>query len=148
MTRPHPLAFVIPALAASALACASLKIVPDRWYPVDAARALIIAKEAAVVLDTRPEPDFDSGHAPGALSIPLSQLWMRMDELPPRYDAVLLLYDDEPGRVERAAMRLQHEGYIKVYALTGGFSSWRAAGGPVSLEPAPPPGYGRGRETW
>jgi rhodanese-related sulfurtransferase len=138
----------LPVLAAAGLACSGLQIMPDRWYPVDAPRALIISKEAAAIVDTRPEPDYDTGHAPGAMSIPLSQLWMRMDELPPRYDAVILIYDDEPGRVERAAMRLQHEGYIKVYALTGGLSSWRAAGGPISLQPAPPPGYGRGRETW
>jgi rhodanese-related sulfurtransferase len=141
-------ALLLAVAAAFAGACVGLGIAPDRWYPVDADRALAVARDGATIVDLRPEADFESGHAPRALSIPLSQLWMRLDELPPRYDAPILVYDDEPGRVERAAVRLQQEGYIRVYALTGGFSAWRAAGGPVSSEQAPPPGYGRGRETW
>lgn len=142
----RPLALALA--AAGLLACARLAVVPARWYPVDAARAIKTAGEGAFVVDLRPEEDYNTGHVPRAVSIPLSQLWIRMDELPARYDAPILLYDDEPGRVERGAIRLEDEGYVKVYALTGGFSSWRAAGGPVSLEPAPKPGYYQGRETW
>ena len=36
----------------------------------------------AILLDVRPAAEYESGHLPGAISIPLDQLERRLDELP------------------------------------------------------------------
>lgn len=125
-----------------------LTLVADRWDEIDAGRALHLAGRGATLLDVSPPDSFALGHPAGALSIPLSQLWTRMDELPSRYDADILLFGDSRSRVERAAIKLREEGFFKVHVVVGGLDAWRTAGGAVSREPAPRPGFGRGAETW
>jgi rhodanese-related sulfurtransferase len=126
-------------LAAALLsACGGLRVQPDRYYVVDGRQALAISSAAEVIVDLRPPDDFERGHIPGAVSIPLNQLWFRMDELPWRPEALILAYDDEPGRQARAGGRLKTEGYFNVHFIENGFAGWRAGGGDVSTAPAPP----------
>ena len=49
--------------------------------PADALRQQLNAGDV-VVLDARPRPEYDAGHIPGALSIPIDELPDRLDELP------------------------------------------------------------------
>jgi rhodanese-related sulfurtransferase len=135
-------------LASSWLAGCGLSVVPDRYYVIDGQHARSVAPAADRIVDLRPPDDYAAGHVPGAVSIPLSQLWVRADELPTRYDSVLLVYDDEPSRAERAAARLKDEGYFRVYVIEGGLRAWRDAGGEITREPPSPPVYRRGLETW
>ncbi len=133
-------------LAALGLAGCMVTVVPDRYYVVDGPDAVALARHDAAIVDLRPPDDYARGHVQGALSIPLSQLWIQEDELPQRYDAPILLYDDDFSRGERAAVRLKQEGYFRVYVLRGGLAAWAAAGGAVSQE-APPPRRD-GTDTW
>ncbi len=41
-------------------------------------------RDEVLLLDVRPEVEFQAGHLPGALSIPLDELEQRLEELPPR----------------------------------------------------------------
>jgi rhodanese-related sulfurtransferase len=41
-----------------------------------------LSKNQAVLLDVRPEVEYQAGHLPGAISIPLDELEWRLDELP------------------------------------------------------------------
>lgn len=145
--RRRPAA-LLPVLLAAVLGGCGYALVADRYYHVDGAQARAVAARAEAIVDLRPSVDYDAGHIPGAVSIPLSQLWSRMDELPDDHGADVLLYEDDPGRLARGALLMKAEGYYRAHALDGGFEAWRRAGGAVSVEPAPPPGYGRGVETW
>lgn len=42
----------------------------------------LLSEDKAVVLDVRPSEEFDTGHLPGAVSIPLDELEKRLAELP------------------------------------------------------------------
>lgn len=90
-----------------------------------------------VVLDVRPRPEYDAGHIRGALSIPVSDLKARLDEIPDGADVVaycrgpFCVYADDAVRLltkkGRSAMRLED-----------GFPEWADARLPVEDAAAQP----------
>ncbi len=85
---------------------------------------------SATVLDVRPEDEFQQGHLPGALNIPLSQLERRLAELPP--DREVVAYCRGPWCVLsfEAVAALRQRGY-RARRLEDGFPEWKVAGLPV-----------------
>ena len=84
----------------------------------------------ATVLDVRPEDEFQHGHLPGALNIPLSQLERRLAELPP--DKEVVAYCRGPWCVLsfEAVAALRQRGY-HARRLEDGFPEWKVAGLPI-----------------
>ena len=84
----------------------------------------------AVVLDVRPRHEYDAGHIPGAVSIPVEELEQRLAELPADVDVVaycrgaycVLAYD---------AVRLLTRHGRSARRLREGMLEWRLAGMPV-----------------
>jgi ArsR family transcriptional regulator len=85
---------------------------------------------SATVLDVRPEDEFQQGHLPGALNIPLSQLERRLGELPP--DREVVAYCRGPWCVLsfEAVAALRQRGY-RARRLEDGFPEWKTSGLPV-----------------
>lgn len=105
-----------------------------------------------VIVDVRSRADYQHGHIPGAISMPLRFTAGR----PPRVDMVasqrdieallgaagiapdnaVLLYDDG-GFLDaaRAVWVLELYGHARVALLDGGLPAWQAAGGSLQLEP-------------
>ena len=86
----------------------------------------------AVVLDIREQDEWDRGHAPGALHIPMSELPARVDELAPflEREETVVVTCRSGGRVERTLPWLAQQGY-DVANLDGGMRAWHAAGKPM-----------------
>jgi rhodanese-related sulfurtransferase/DNA-binding HxlR family transcriptional regulator len=84
----------------------------------------------ATVLDVRPEDEFQNGHLPGALNIPLSQLERRLAELSP--DKEIVAYCRGPWCVLsfEAVAALRQRGY-QARRLEDGFPEWKVAGLPI-----------------
>lgn len=85
----------------------------------------------AVVIDVRPRPEFEAGHIPGALSIPLDELSQRIDELPA--DAAVVAYCRGPYCVlaAQAVAQLRAAGF-SAQRLAAGPRDWRATGRPLA----------------
>ena len=85
---------------------------------------------SATVLDVRPEDEFQQGHLPGALNIPLAQLERRLAELPP--DREVVAYCRGPWCVLsfEAVAALRQRGY-RARRLEDGFPEWKVAGLPT-----------------
>lgn len=82
------------------------------------------------VLDVRPADEFDAGHLPGAVNIPLGKLEERFVDLHP--DREIVAYCRGPWCVlsVEAVVALRAMGF-KVRRLEDGLPEWRAAGLPV-----------------
>jgi phage shock protein E len=78
--------------------------------------------EGARLVDVRTPGEFDAGHLPGAVNIPLSDLERRMRELEPK-DAPIVLYCRSGSRSASAASVLKSAGYSDVRNL-GAMSRW------------------------
>jgi rhodanese-related sulfurtransferase/glyoxylase-like metal-dependent hydrolase (beta-lactamase superfamily II) len=87
------------------------------------------------VLDVRRPGEYDGGHVPGALSIPLDRLEREWRRLPK--DAPLAVICAGGYRSSAACSVLERLGLADLVNVTGGTSAWVAAGYPTSTrEPA------------
>ncbi|MCE8027816.1 metalloregulator ArsR/SmtB family transcription factor [Halomonas daqingensis] len=83
-----------------------------------------------VLLDVRPEEEFQAGHLPEAINIPLEQLEAMLDRLP--LDRDIVAYCRGPYCVlsHEAVVRLRQLGY-RIRRFEEGYPEWKAAGLPV-----------------
>jgi len=107
----------------------------DELEPVSRTELLVrLRAGAAAVLDVRPEDEFQQGHLPGALNIPLAQLERRLAELPP--DREIVAYCRGPWCVLsfEAVAALRQRGF-QARRLEDGFPEWKVAGLPIGPGP-------------
>jgi rhodanese-related sulfurtransferase/DNA-binding HxlR family transcriptional regulator len=89
-----------------------------------------LARGQVVVLDVRPEREFQAGHIPGAVSAPLSRLEQVALSLPKRKEVVAYcrgpycIYADD-------AVRFLRKHGLKARRLRVGLPEWRRAGLPI-----------------
>ena len=83
----------------------------------------------AAVLDVRGADEWEAGHLPDVVNIPLGHLPSRMGDVPS--GRPLVLHCQGGGRSAIAASILQARGIKDVVNLTGGFGAWAAEGLPV-----------------
>jgi rhodanese-related sulfurtransferase len=82
------------------------------------------------ILDVRPENEFNAGHIPSAISIPLEQLEERLKELPKRNEIVAYCRGPFCVYADEAVALLNKAGY-KATRLEEGFPDWAVTGLPV-----------------
>jgi rhodanese-related sulfurtransferase len=106
----------------------------DEFEAVDKEELLRLLKhEAVIVIDVRPEVEYEQGHIASARSVPVEKLRERLAELPRDLQVVAYcrgpycVYSDE-------AVRLLHRHGFRARRLREGFPEWRAAGYPVEVK--------------
>ncbi|MGH9017561.1 MAG: rhodanese-like domain-containing protein [Acidimicrobiales bacterium] len=92
----------------------------------DAAGAL---DDGAVLLDVREPDEWEAGHAPGAVHVPLGDLPGRVGELDAGVPVVVICRSG--ARSARATAWLSAQGFGAAN-LVGGMQQWEAAGRPVT----------------
>lgn len=80
-------------------------------------------------VDVREPDEWDDGHIPGALHVPLGELAERVGELPSDTDLILVCRSG--GRSAVATEFLLRGGYPRAANLAGGMLAWQEAGHPV-----------------
>jgi rhodanese-related sulfurtransferase len=86
-----------------------------------------MSRDEVLLLDVRPEVEFQAGHLPGAVSIPLDELEQRLDELPT--GKLIVAYCRGPYCVfaDQALELLSSKGW-NVARLEEGVAEWQLAG--------------------
>ena len=87
------------------------------------AKAMMDENDAVIVLDVREQYEYDAGHIPGAVLLPLGTIEAAAAEALPDKDAVLLVYCRSGNRSRTAANTLLELGYTQVYDF-GGIIDW------------------------
>ena len=87
---------------------------------------LLRGRSDVTVLDVRTQAEYDSGHVPGALLIPLDQLGARLGDVP--RDGMVVAVCRTGRRSARAVELLQAEGFADVHNTVGGMRAWNKAG--------------------
>ncbi|WEX86682.1 metalloregulator ArsR/SmtB family transcription factor [Sinorhizobium garamanticum] len=107
----------------------------DQLEPVTREALLGRLDEGGVtLLDVRPEDEFNLGHLPGALNVPLGELEQHLSALPK--DQEIVAYCRGPYCILsfEAVAALRARGY-RVRRLEDGFPEWKAAGYVVEVSP-------------
>ncbi|MEK5476289.1 rhodanese-like domain-containing protein [Paenibacillus sp. FSL R5-0407] len=77
--------------------------------------------EALNLLDVREQDEWNEGHVAGAKHIPLGQLDMRLDELDPDHEFIVIC---RSGNRSGMACELLSKKGLKVVNMTGGLLAW------------------------
>ena len=85
----------------------------------------------AYLLDVREDDEWQAGHAPDAVHLPLSELVDRVTEVPDDRDVYVIC--KVGGRSEQAVRYLNQSGRTTVN-VSGGMLAWHAAGKPMVSE--------------
>ncbi|WP_315095583.1 rhodanese-like domain-containing protein [uncultured Cellulomonas sp.] len=95
---------------------------------IGAARALELVRDGAALLDVRERAEWNTGHAPQALHVPLGEI----DKAPRRLtqDTPVVVMCASGMRSRSAAKHLRKLGF-EATSLSGGIGAWQAAGGAV-----------------
>jgi rhodanese-related sulfurtransferase len=106
--------------------------------PVDAERAKIMMKKAALVLDVREPAEYQSGHLPHAINVPRGVLEFKVGNHPElnEFERSILIYCKNGGRSTLAAYTLIQMGFTQVEMLNGGFDGWADKGHKIELDPS------------
>lgn len=98
---------------------------------VDPQRAAELVAAGAALVDVREPDEWEAGHAPAAVHVPLGSLGDRLGKLPG--DRTLVMVCRSGGRSQAAATALVGAGFAAVN-LAGGMQAWQAAGLPVETD--------------
>jgi rhodanese-related sulfurtransferase len=91
--------------------------------------ATLAEREDVVILDVREQDEWDAGHIPGALFIPMSEIQGRLSEVPS--DKTVIVQCRSGNRSSQVTDYLQQQGFTNIRNMAGGLNAWQAAGLPV-----------------
>ncbi len=80
-------------------------------------------KKGMMVLDIRTDKEYEKGHIPGAVHVPLADIGDRVKKL--KKDKELVVYCENGNRSIWAIKRLMGMGYKNLYNLKGGYNAWK-----------------------
>ena len=89
----------------------------------------LIAEGQAFLIDVRPALEYQSGHLPGAKSIPVDELPSRLDELPRDRRIIAYCRGAYCLFADEAVAMLRESGF-EAERLDGGWPEWHAEGRP------------------
>ena len=106
----------------------------------DEVKKLVDNHENAVIVEALPEKEFNKGHIPGAVAMPVEKI----DELAPQLlkdkDQKIITYcaNTKCPASTQAAEQLENLGYTDVSDYKEGKEDWKQAGYPLEGEMSPP----------
>jgi rhodanese-related sulfurtransferase len=95
---------------------------------VTATEAIELASEGTLLVDVREQWEWDAGHAPTAVHIPMGSLGERLEEIPD--DQSVLVICHSGGRSLTVGTALADAGFRAVNVF-GGMTAWEQSGGAV-----------------
>ncbi|MCG8371789.1 MAG: rhodanese-like domain-containing protein [Proteobacteria bacterium] len=98
---------------------------------IEAAEAVKLINNGAVIVDLRSADAFGAGHIVNARNIPSDELDARMSTLEQFKSKPIVAVCDAGVSSRRAVAALRRKGLESVYSLKGGMSGWSQAGLPV-----------------
>lgn len=107
--------------------------VKDDLEPIPAKELLNRVRDGLItVLDVRPAEEYQAGHIPGAINMPLTELEQHLDEIDTAHDVVAYCRGPHCVLAFDAVDKLRKKG-ISAHRLEDGFPEWKSAGLPVEL---------------
>jgi rhodanese-related sulfurtransferase len=97
-----------------------------------AALTALINRDNALVVDLRPQADFEKGHIAGSRNVQMSQFDPENKQLVAARALPVVLVCKTGQSAAGAATRLHKAGFERVYVLDGGIGAWQQADLPLA----------------
>jgi len=99
---------------------------------ISPAEGLSSQTQGALLIDVREDGERASGTPAGALGLSRGFLELRIEQIEPDHDRVIIALCGSGQRSLLAAEALQRMGYRQVQSVAGGFNRWKAEGLPIT----------------
>lgn len=128
--------FALRCAVGCALSVSAVQFVPayaagTEIKTVDVRQGKALKEQGAILLDVREPDEYDQGHAPDSVLIPLGQLKNRLHELRALGAKPVAVICRSGRRSALAAEILGEAGFTKVYNVQGGMIAWEGAALPT-----------------
>jgi len=80
-------------------------------------------KKGMVLIDIRTDKEYENGHIPGAVHVPLADIGDKVKKI--RKEKELVVYCQHGNRSIWAIKRLMGMGYKNLYSIKGGYNAWK-----------------------
>ncbi len=130
-TANHPLLVVALLVSFFLVIFTEMRRKASGLINVEAADAVKLINDDAVIIDIRNADAHGRGHIVNAKSIPFDELPGKMDSLGQFKDKTLITVCDAGITSNRAVKTLREAGFEKAFGLKGGMAAWTQEGLPV-----------------
>ncbi len=90
--------------------------------PVDQLGSWVGANNERVVIDVREKDEYQSGHFPGSINVPLSGISGQFSKIPKDKDVAVICRSG--NRSMQAVRILKQNGYTRIWNVARGISAW------------------------
>jgi len=80
-------------------------------------------KKGVMLIDVRTDKEYNTGHIPGAVHIPLADVGAKAKKI--KKDKEIVVYCQSGNRSIWAIKRLMAMGYTNLWNLKGGYNAWK-----------------------
>jgi rhodanese-related sulfurtransferase len=104
---------------------ATLQAIPQGFYGILQTEQLktLLANETPLLVDVREPAEYQVGHIPGALNLPLRELTQHLEQIP--HDRPVVLYCSTGYRTGIGVMALHLLGYDNVRGYPPSYQGWK-----------------------
>ena len=128
----HPWLAAATAIAAIAVLVYEMRTRSDTQNSVSPQELIRLMNQGALLLDLRPQEQYQAGHVAGARQMNSDQILNASDTLKKHKEKTVVVYDDTGSLTGAAVRQLARQGFTKAFALRGGLAAWRADNLPLA----------------
>jgi rhodanese-related sulfurtransferase len=128
----HPLLGTATMVLAAMVVVYEMRLRSESQGSVSPQDLIRLMNQGALVLDLRPQEQYQAGHLAGARQMSGEQILKASDTLKKHKEKPVVVYDDSGSLGAAAVRQLAGQGFTRVFSLRGGLAAWRADNLPVS----------------
>ena len=128
----HPWLSAATAAVALVVAVYEIRARRESLASISPEELIRLMNHGALVLDLRPQEQYQAGHLTGARQISSEQIPKAADTLKKHKEKPVVVYDESGSLAGQAVRQLAAQGFTRAFALRGGLAAWRADNLPLS----------------
>lgn len=128
----HPWLATATAFAVALIAVYEMRARAESQSSVSPQELIRLINQGALLLDLRPQDQYQAGHLAGARQMSGEALLTAGDTLKRHKEKTVVVYDDTGSVAASAVRQLAAQGFTRAFTLRGGLAAWRADNLPLS----------------
>lgn len=128
----HPWLATATAVLAALIVVYEMRARSESQVSVSPQELIRLMNQGALLLDLRPQEQYQAGHLAGARQMSGDQILKAADTLKKHKEKAVVVYDDTGSLGAAAARQLAAQGFTRAFTLRGGLAAWRADNLPVA----------------
>jgi len=128
----HPWLATATAVLAAFIVVYEMRARSESLVAVSPQDVIRLMNQGALLLDLRPQEQFQAGHLAGARRMASDEILNAAETLKKHKEKAVVVYDDSGSLGAAAVRQLTAQGFTRAFALRGGLAAWRADNLPVT----------------